>query len=86
MGRDLPQLLLLIGGQIRLDILGITPNQINVSGNHNVQVDDPGAATFPFALRRPSQFPDSARSRYHVASVGTVNQINGYRLDTIRPD
>ena len=86
MGRDLSQLLLLVRGQIRLDVLGVTPNQVNAGGNHNVQVDDPGAAALSFALRCPSQFPDSARSRYHIASIGMINQIDGQRLNAIRPD
>jgi len=36
----------------------------------------PNLAALPFALHRPSQFPDSAQSRYHVACLGMVNQIN----------
>jgi hypothetical protein len=86
MGCDLPQLLLLIRGQIRFDVLGVTTNQVNAAGNYNVQVDDPGAAALSFALRRLSQFPNAARSRYHVAGVGMVDQINSQCLDTIRPD
>jgi hypothetical protein len=85
MGRDLLQLLFLIRGQIRLDVLGIAPNQVNASGNNDVQVDDPGAAALPFAPRRPSQFPNSARSRYHVASIRMVNQINSNRLNPTAP-
>ncbi len=77
MGRDLPQLFLLIRSQIRFDILGVTPNQVNADGYHDVQVNDPGATALSFALRCPSQFPDSARSRYHVSGVGMVNQIYG---------
>jgi hypothetical protein len=60
MGRDLPQLLLVVRGQIRFDILGVTPNQVNADGNHSVQVNDPRTAPLSFALRGPSQFPRSA--------------------------
>jgi len=86
MGRDLPQLLLLIRSQIRLDVLRVTPNQVNASGNHDVQADDPGATTLPLALRCPSQFPDTARSRYYIASIGMLNQINGDCVNPIRSD
>jgi hypothetical protein len=86
MGRDLSQLLLLIGAQIRLDVLRVAPDQVNAGSNHRVQVDDPGTATLSLTLRSPSQFPKTARSRYHVAGVGTVDQINSQCLDTIRPD
>jgi hypothetical protein len=73
MGRDLPQLLPLVRGQICLDVLGLTPNPVNVGGNHNVQVDDPGAAALSFTLRCPSQLPGPARSRYYFAGVRMVN-------------
>jgi len=86
MGRDLSQLLLLVGIQVRFDVLRVAPDQINARGNHNVQVDDPGATTLPFALRCPSQFPGTARSRYHVAGVRMIDQINSQRLNAIRPD
>jgi hypothetical protein len=85
-GRDLSQLLLLIPGQIGLHVLGVASDQINASGNHDIQVDDPGAATLPFTLCCPSKFPDSARSRYHVAGAGIVNQVDGERLDAIGPN
>jgi hypothetical protein len=42
MGRDLPQLFLLVRGQIRFHILDVAPHQVNAGGNHDVQVDDPG--------------------------------------------
>ena len=86
MSGDLPKLLLLVRGQIRLDVLGITPHQVNAGVNQDLQVDDPGPATLSFALRCPSQFADSARSRYHVACIGMVNQINGYGFNAIRSD
>jgi len=86
MSRDLPQLLLLVRGQIRFHILGVAPHQVNAGGNHDVQVDDPGPAALPFAFRSPSQLPDSARSRYHVAGVRMIAQINSQRLNAIRPD
>ncbi len=86
MSRDLPQLFLLVRGQIRLDVLRVTTNQVNAGGNHNVQVDNPGTAALSFALRCPSQFTNSARSRYHVTGVGVVNQIDGHGLNPIRSD
>jgi hypothetical protein len=57
MGCDLSQLLLLIHGQIRFDVLGVTTNQVNAAGNYSVQVDDPGAPALSFSLRCPSQLP-----------------------------
>ncbi len=57
MGCDLTQLLLLVSGQIRFDVLGVAPDQVNARGNRYVEVDDPRTAPLSFALRRPSQFP-----------------------------
>jgi hypothetical protein len=85
-GGDLPQFFLLVCGQVRLDVLGVTPHQVNAGGNHKVQIYDSGAATLAFATRGPSQLPHSARSRYDVAGIGMVNQINCYRLDPIRSE
>jgi hypothetical protein len=56
MNRDLPQLLLLVRGQIRLHVLGITPHQVNARGDHDVKVNDSGATTLSFALRCPLNF------------------------------
>jgi len=46
MGRDLSQLLLLIGGQIRLYVPGVASDQVNSRTDHHIQVNDPGAAAF----------------------------------------
>ena len=83
MGCDLSLLLLLNGGQIRLDVLGVATNQVNSPSNHHVEVDDPGAAAFSFALRRPSQFPDPTRSRYLRRGVRMVNPIDGQCFDAV---
>jgi hypothetical protein len=32
------------------------------------------------------ELPRSASARYHVSSVGMVNQIKGYGFDAVRPD
>ncbi len=86
MGCNLPQLLLLIRRQIYFDVLGVTPNQVNMCSHHDVQIDNPGAATLSFAFRRPSQLSDSTRSWYHIASVRMINQINSYCLNAVRTD
>jgi hypothetical protein len=59
MGRNLPELLLLIRSQIRLDILGVTPNQVYADGYHNVKVNDPGATPLSllFAAHRSFRTP-----------------------------
>jgi hypothetical protein len=38
----------------------------------------------PFAAHRNFRTP--TRSLYHVAGIRMVNQINGHRLNAIRPD
>src|SRR5258708_37242814 len=54
MSCDLPQLFLLVRRQIRPDVLRITAEQVNASGDHYVQVDDACAAALPlpFAAHR----------------------------------
>src|SRR6478609_8229313 len=76
MGRYLPQFLLFIFGQIGLDVLCITTEQVNSRGDHNVQVNDPRAATLSLALRRPSQLSRSGSAWYHVSGGRMVNEIN----------
>jgi len=53
MGRDLPQLFLLVRGQICFHILDVAPHQVNAGGNYDIQVDDPGTAAFPFCPSLP---------------------------------
>lgn len=50
------------------------------------KIDNPGSTVLPSALRRPSQLPHSARSRYYVACVGMIDKINCQRLDGIGSD
>jgi hypothetical protein len=57
MSRDLTKFFLLIRGQIRFDVLRIAAEQVNTSGDGDVQIDNPCAATLSLSLRFPAQFP-----------------------------
>ncbi len=86
MGRDLSEALLFVRCQIGFLVLWVAAHQVYFPRHNNIQVDDPRAATLPFALGCPSQFPDAPRTGYHVACVRMANQINCYCVDTLRSD